>query len=781
LSGSPKRVFKERLPYSARLRARRLFVNAVALGVRIVARIYDAGAGLIELAETHGLDLRRAWDVKPRRPQSGNPAPRPFGAQDFLLLADRLRVARADGVQTTDERGGGRDGQSAALVDRVTADQRSVAGDQPAYDQRLSGEERPPGGGPITASVIIPVFNKVEFTFQCLRSLLSEIDFRETEVIVVDNASTDATPRLLAHFSHLLRVVTNERNLGFVEACNRGAGVARGRHLVFLNNDTEVQPGWLSRLVATAERDAGAGAVGSLFVYPDGRVQEAGAIVWRDGCAFHYGWGRSPEDRRLSFAREVDYCSGASLLVRRELFQKLGGFDMRYAPAYYEDADLCFGVRSLGFKVMFQPLSRVTHHEGATAGVDVNAGFKNFQLTNRVKFYEKWRETLEREHYENDPANAERASDRRRGPAVLVVGDRMPTPDRDAGSARMVFALSILARWARPVFVSLSKQRLPEQERTLRALGVETMGQADFLREARRGRFRVAILSRPEVAEALLAPLRRADPRLKIIFDPVDAHFIRLAREHEVTNDPRAAEESARYRELETRLAVSSDLVWCASSEDARVTRVLAPGVPVEIVPTIHELRGAGLPFGGRAGLLFVGNFAHRPNLDAVHFFMREVFPLLRERLPGVRFDVAGPDPPAEVRAYESVAGVRVLGYVPDLAPLLARSRVFVAPLRFGAGIKGKIGEALSHGLPVVTTAIGAEGMGLDDGEHALIRDEARAMADAVAELYENRELWQRLSAAGLARVDEYFTPRAVGETINRSIRSLAGELEQTN
>jgi GT2 family glycosyltransferase len=741
LSGGARKIFKERLSYPARLAVRRLLVNAVAACVRIVARIYDAGAGLIELAETHGLDLRRAWDVKSRRPPAEDFTPRPFGAHDFLFLAERLREARGDGG--------------------------------------LAAGDVQTGDGRITASVIIPVFNKVEFTFQCLRSLLAEIDFRETEVIVVDNASTDETPRLLSHFSRLLRVVTNDQNLGFVEACNRGAAAARGRYLVFLNNDTEVRPGWLSHLVETAERDREVGAVGSLFLYPDGRVQEAGAIVWRDGEAFHHGWGRSAEDRRLAFAREVDYCSGASLLVRREIFEQLGGFDMRYAPAYYEDADLCFGVRSLGFKVVFQPLSRVVHHEGATAGRDVRAGFKNFQLTNRAKFYEKWREVLEREHYANDPANAARAADRRRGPSVLVVNDRIPTPDRDAGSARMVFTLSLLARWARPVFVSLSKHRWPEYERDLWGLGVETMGQADFLREARRGRFRVAVLSRPEVADALLPALRRADPNLKIIFDMVDAHFIRLEREHEVTGDPRTAEEAARYCELETRLAASSDLIWCNSTEDERVVRAVAPGVPVETVPTIHELRDAGPPFAARRGLLFVGSFAHRPNLDGIHFFMSEVFPAVRERLPGVTLDVAGPDPPAEVRAYEATEGVRVLGHVPDLAPLFARARVFVAPIRFGAGVKGKIGEALSHGLPLVTTTVGAEGMGLTDGEHAMIRDDAAGQAAAVVELYENAELWQRLAARGRERIEEYFTPRAAGEVVNRSIRSLTGELEK--
>ena len=470
---------------------------------------------------------------------------------------------------------------------------------------------------------------------------------------------------------------------------------------------------------------------------------------------------------------------GASLLVRRDLFERLGGFDRRYAPAYYEDVDLCFGVRSLGSKVVYQPLSRLTHFEGATSGTDVSAGVKRFQVVNREKFREKWRETLEREQPARGEAAEGRAADRRRGPRVLVVNDRLPSPDRDAGSLRMLLALRILAGWARPAFVNLSKHRRPDYERGLWRIGVESVGPADFLRLARRGEFGVAILSRPDVAEAVLPALRAADPRLKIIFDMVDAHFIRMGREGAVTNDPRAAAEAARYRELELRLARASDLVWCASPDDGRAVRDGAARAPVEVVPTIHELRDAGRPFDERAGLLYVGNFSHRPNEDGLHFFMREIFPRVREELPGVELRVAGDRVTEEIRAYAR-DGVRVLGYVPDLGPLLADARVFVAPLRFGAGVKGKIGESLAHGLPLVTTSIGAEGMGLTSGEHALIEDSPAEFAAAVARLYRERELWQRLADGGRRHVAEHFTPEAVGRAINRSIRRLAGGDDET-
>jgi O-antigen biosynthesis protein len=759
LSGGEKKIFKERLSYSARLTLRRAFVNAVGACVRLAGRLYDAGAGVVELAEGHGLDLRRAWGVRAGRPTAADGfAPRPFGAHDFLLLADHLRGARADDDQTTaDRRGAANDGQIVAAA------------------------HQPPGGGGIRASVIVTGGGGVESTFQCLRSLLAEIDRAETEVIVVDDASADETPRLLSHFAGPVRVVTNERRLGRAASRNRGAGLARGRHLVFLDNAAEVRAGWLKSLAQTADADEAVGAVGSLHVGRDGLVREAGAIVWRDGEATRYGLGLSPEDRRLSFAREADYCSGASLLVRRELFERLGGFDARFDSARYADADLCLGVRSLGRKVVFQPFSRVVRGGGAAAGGVEGAGAEQPPAAGREQFCAKWRAVLERDHFARGEAADERAADRRRGPEVLVVNDLFPTPERDAGSARTVFMLGILARASRVVFVGLNKGAGRGRERELWRLGVETMGQADFLREARRGRFRVAILSRPEVAEALLPALRRADPRLRIVFDMVDAHFIRLGREHGVTGEAGAAGEAARYRELEARAARGSDAVWCASPDDARAIAAVAPGVPVEVVPTIHEPRRGVPPFDERAGLLFVGNFRHRPNVDAVHFLMREVMPHLRERLPDAPLAIAGPHAPAEVRSYAEAEGVQVLGFVPDLEPLHARARVFVAPLRFGAGVKGKIGEALAQGLPVVTTTVGAEGMGLEHRRQALIADDPREMAARIAELHADRELWRRLSEGGREHVERVFAPRAVGETVERSILRLTAGLEKVS
>jgi GT2 family glycosyltransferase len=729
-----KNWLQENLPLSAKLLLKGLLVTSVGACVKLVALAYNSGARLLNLAAKHGLDIHQAWNVT-RRPADALAAPAPapardaqFGAHDFLFLTDALSGAREAAREAA----------------------------------------RPPA-----VSVIIPVFNKVEFTFQCLRSLLREIDFADAEVIVVDNASTDETGRLLAHFRGLVHVVDNEANLGFVDACNRGAASARGAHLVFLSNDTIVLPGWLRHLRETVEGDPSVGAVGSMLLCEDGRVREAGAGVWRNGAAFHYGRGGSADDRRYNFAREVDYCSGASLLVRRELFEQLGGFDLRYAPAHYEDADLCFGVRSLGYKVVYQPMSRVVRHaEGAPAGSEVSAGFKRYRTLNRAKFAEKWREVLEREHLPEDGARASEAANRSRAPLVIVFDERIPTPDRDAGSARMMFILKSLARTCRPVFVPLNRPHGIEYERLLWKEGIETANIVDYNRLLRDRKFYAAILSRPHVADGLVNSLRGIDPALKIVYDMVDTYFIRHEREHRVTGDEHAASEARRYREIELRLARASNLVWCASPEDRMVVAHEIPEVRIEVVPTIHPLRPRGRNFAERAHLLFIGNFAHRPNADAVHHFVRDIFPHVKRELPGVKLHVVGDNVTPEIAAYAS-ADVEVLGYVPDVEPLYRDCRLMVVPVRYGAGVKGKLGESLSYGLPVVTTSTGAEGFGLTDGAEALIADEPREFAAAVVRAYRDQELWERLAERGHRHVEKHFTPDVVAEVINSSVREL--------
>lgn len=725
-----RKQIQDKLPPSLKILMKRLIVGFVGSAIRIVGLFVKLGDRLFNIAVKNGLDINRVWNVK-ARPVA---APlQPWSSHDFLFIMNAISGRK----------------NSAHSSDR-----------------------------PVRTSIIIPVFNKVEYTFQCLRSLMQEIDFSEHEVIVVNNASCDETEQVLSYLCDVVRVINNEENLGFVDACNQGAAVAKGKHLVFLNNDTVVLPGWLKHLLDTIDNDRSVGAVGSMLIYPDGLIQEAGAGIWKDGNGFHYGWRKHPEDRKYNFAREVDYCSGASLLVRKDIFDQLGGFDRRYAPAYYEDVDFCFGVRSLGHKVIYQPMSRLIHYEGITAGTDSQTGFKRFQEINREKFVGKWREVLERDHFDQNLALLETAANRRQGPRIVVFDDHVPNPDRDAGGARMFIILQTLVKFGQPVFVPLRQPLRPEYERMLGKEGIETASLVDYPKLIRKRKFSVAIFSRPDVAEALLPLVRKADRKIKIIFDTVDIVFLRLEREYKLTGDTRFAKEAMRYRKLESRLARASDQVWCVTPEDREVLAKEAPSARFEIIPTIHPLQARGKSFDERRGLLFIGGFLHRPNTDAVHYLTREIYPLIKKSIPGVKLYIVGSHAPPEIAAYSS-EDIAVLGFVPDVNPIFHSSRVFVAPLRYGSGIKGKVGQALSYGLPVVTTTIGAEGMGLKNGHEAIIADDPQEFAEMVVEVYGNRELWQRLSDYGYTHIQKHFTPQVVEEKIYNAIKGLGEQIDR--
>ena len=390
----------------------------------------------------------------------------------------------------------------------------------------------------------------------------------------------------------------------------------------------------------------------------------------------------------------------------------------------------------------------------------------------RARFLAKWRKVRRRDHSEQDALPLARALDNRPDLNVIVFDDRIPAPDRDSGSARMFLILKSLAKLGRPVFMSLGQLQRPEYERQLRKEGVEVAPWTDYQRLLKERRFQVTLLSRPDVAGALLRAVKKAAPGIKTIFDTVDIACLRLEREYQLTGSEKAAHAARHYQKLETRLARSCDQVWCVTAEDRAALARAVPSARFEIIPNIHLLQDRGKSFAARQGLLFIGNFLHRPNMDAIHYFMREIYPLVREAIPTVTFFIVGDHALPELAAYAS-NDVTITGYVAEVDPIFQSCRVFIAPLRFGAGMKGKIGQALSYGLPVVTTSVGAEGMGLENGSEALIADRAQEFAAALIRVYQDAALWQRLSDHGYSHISRHFTPEIVEDRIHQAIKGI--------
>jgi GT2 family glycosyltransferase len=669
----------------------------------------------------------------------------------------------------------------------------------------------------VDVSIIVPVFNQFSMTERCLETLAVSTAVRH-ELIVVDNASTDETPAYLAALQRILPaladtalerpagrpnpwlrnaplalgVITNPANRGFVEACNQAAAEASGRYLCFLNNDTEPQPGWLEAMVAVIEGDASVGAVGAKLLFPDGTIQEAGAIVYRDGSAIHYSRGMGRYEPAACYRREVDYCSGAALLVPKALFHELGGFDTRYAPAYYEDTDLCFSIRQKGRKVVYQPHAEVIHHEGGTAGRDPGKGYRAYQAVNQGKFLAKWRDVLEARHGVRGQ-NKSRDSHRVPGKRILWVAPHLPMYDRAAGSRRLWEILSLLVEGGHHVTFVPSHMVVDGGSRRylreLQALGVMTFALdpaggwpppgmnlhplqvADGVLRAQP--FDLAVGSFHYAALPLIHAARKLAPGLPVLADSVDMHFVRERREAELANDDalRAKAQKTRRAELETYRA--ADAVIVVTDEDGRHLREHLPGKRIVTIPNVNDPVDGVPGFEERRDLLFVGYFQHPPNLDAVRWLHAEILPRLREAVPGARVHVVGSGPPPEVTAMASDDFI-VHGFVQDLAPMLREARVSIAPLRYGAGMKGKVTEALAWGLPCVTTPAGAEGMDLVDGEEVLVASDARSFAAQVARLYGDAALWHNLSQRGQAVARSRYSRQAVRGSLEAMVAEFA-------
>jgi GT2 family glycosyltransferase len=611
--------------------------------------------------------------------------------------------------------------------------------------------------GGVRASILIVCYRHVDLLADCLESLRRTVsDTVASETIVLFNGTAEADRARVRDALESARVITSPINLGFGGGNNRAAVHATGEYLVMLNDDTEVRPGWLESLVETADRHPDAGAVGSRILHPDGSLQEAGSVIWSDASTLGVGRGLPEGSSRYSYMREVDYCSACSLLVRRTTFERLGGFDERYFPGYNEDADLCLAIRRLGQRVLYQPRSVVVHRESQTGGE-----LKEFLiLRSRELLREKWAPELARQPEPKpwDRVAVELAVHRaRRSPRrVLILDDRLPDPSVGSGYGRMLDLVRELA--GASCAVSFHPTGTADGDRReLQDLGVEVIEEDLVSHLASPARlYDVVIVSRPHNFTCSIRALRRYEPQAVVIYDAEALFHRRLERQAEVLRESDSGAdqmllEADRMRQLEERIVRSVDRVVSVSEVEAGFLRSVRDGCPVDVLaPLEPEVQLTRSRFSDRRGMLLVAGWLApypSPNSDGLQWFAEYVLPAVKRRVPWAYLSVTGAEPDQQLLDMEGPS-VHFVGHVEDLGTVYDRAKVVIVPMRFGAGVKRKVTEALQHGVPVVTTTVGAEGIVGAGGPALAVCDEPSEFADRVVTLLEDRRAWDSARAA---------------------------------
>lgn len=627
---------------------------------------------------------------------------------------------------------------------------------------------------PPELSIVLVFYNKAHLSLMCLLGILKTLE-RPYEVIVVDNASTDETGKLL-DLCRGLKVIRNAGNAGFGPACMQAVAEASGKYLLFLNNDAVLEHDSVEAALHNFTEPA-IGAVGGKILLADGNLQEAGSILWRNGSALGYGRGQYPYAPRYSFRRPADYCSGAFLFTPRDLFNRLGGFDPALAPAYYEDTDYCMKVWKAGLQVIYEPRAVIRHYESASSGS--NEAARPAMAAKQQVFLSRWGRELER-HCLPSARNIVKArlAAASKGLRLLYLDDRVPHRGMGSGYTRSNDVLRELANLGHhvtcvPIAFPLGdlEDEYADISRDVElydiAEGVEQLFY-DYVPAAD-----VIWISRPGNFNFFLEQLVKSSAtQAKIVFDAEAIFADRERLEIQIANRnvPERVLEARLEREL--ALARAADAVVVVSRHDQM--RMQQAGME-----NVHIL-GHQLPpsptangFAARTGFLFLGAVANAgsPNADSMDYFCREIWPAVRSAC-GAQLTIAGMGTD-EFLGHLQCESVRVLGRVDDLRMLYSEARVVVIPTRFAGGIPFKAHEAAAYGVPMVVSPLICDQLNWSDGSDLLSACDGREFAAACTRLYSNEELWRTLRCNALTRVICELDRKSFAHAVSQILNSI--------
>ncbi len=600
-------------------------------------------------------------------------------------------------------------------------------------------------------SIIIPFYNEFNITLNCLASLQTYLSKKYPyEIILVDDNSSESTDLSIIEG---IQIIRNTENLGFLKNINLGIEKAKGEFIYILNNDTMVKEGFLDALFEVFENFENVGAVGSKLINLDGSLQEAGAVFLKNSKVRQIVKNKTVDSPEVNYIYEVDYCSGASLLFRK--YQDDGSLnllDEAFLPAYFEETNLCFDIKHRqGKKLMYTPFSEVIHIDGASYKKKDNSRKKILLTQNQEKFRVKWKTVLEGIQSET----VEERILEKKQKSVVFYAKYIPQYDKGSGANRFNEIVKTLLK--NDYHVSLLVKKATADNTYVQyyqKLGVLVYtNEGDNFNNFIRKQLATADISwfyGPNAFKSHYQTVKRLCKNTKVIYDMIDIHHLRFQRTFEMNpNDIASKKRINKYKTLEVNAVKKADITLAISDLEKEYMDNLVDGNQnIQVLSNIHSMKISPeeiAPFETRKDILFIGS-NHSPNIDAVYYLYEEIMPKVWMQEPDLKVNIIG-------NIKDSINGIndsRIVfhGYVKNVAPLFNNSKMMVVPLRVGAGVKGKVGQAFEYGLPVVTTSIGAEGMFLENKKDALIADESYQFAEAIIKLNTETLLWKKLSTA---------------------------------
>ena len=620
-------------------------------------------------------------------------------------------------------------------------------------------------------SIVIPVYNQFGYTYNCLKAILHNVGNIVYEVIIADDGSIDDTVRL-EQVVKGIKIIHNKENILFLRNCNQAASFARGKYLIFLNNDTQVQCNWMESLVKLLENRSDVGMAGSKLLFPDGILQEAGGIIWQDGTGTNYGRGDTPDAPEYNYVKEVDYISGASIIVRKELWDEIGGFDERYAPAYCEDSDFAFEVRAHGKKVMYQPTSEVVHFEGVSNGTDSTEGIKRYQSVNEEKLWQKWQKILASEQCQKREGSFGARERKRNRKTIVMFSDLTPQYDCDAGSKTIYSYLKLFLEKGYIVkFVPEDFKTVAPYTYELQQMGIEVL-YGDYYKKyidrwlfEHQNEIEYAFINFPNSGERFIDILKCTS--IKIRYYGVDLHYLRKRREYALTGEQECLNLSEKLYKTEKNIIEKAQQVYYPSEVEVQIIKKEFKRDAKVLSPFMYEWNKEIMKYNPeeREGIMFVGGFNHPPNVDAVLWFATEIYPQIKE-IRETNFYIVGSNEPVEIQNLTQ-KGIIHLGYLSEeeLQNLYRRIKLVIVPLRFGAGIKGKVVDAMYQGVPMVATSIGIEGIP-EAEKYIEIADDAKTFEKKIIDLYADNTRLIETSENYKRMIKKYYSKEAAWEKI---------------